>query len=136
MKRTSHRRWWLLAWAFVGLLAACETAPPERLEKARAAVVDKDSAKFATFFTRSSQLFLLQMLKNAERSKIHYAKSPFDFLPEGDVEDVKIDGNAAFVKVKSKRGMEEIRMVQEGGEWCIDLFALDRFWKPLQGGQL
>lgn len=122
--------------AFVGLLAACETAPPERLEQARAAVLDKDVPKFATFFTRNSQLFMLEMLKNAERSKIHYVKSVFDFLPEGDVEEVNVDGNAAFLKIKSKRGSDEIRMVQEGGEWCIDLFSLERFWKPLQGGQL
>ena len=136
MTRTSHRRWWLAALAFVGLLGACGSAPPDRLEEARAAVLDKDTAKFATYFTRNSQLFLIQMLRNAERSKIHYAKNAFDFLPEGDVEDVTVDGNAAFLKIKNKRGTEEIRMVQEGGEWCIDLFALERFWKPLQGGQL
>lgn len=114
------------------LVAACGTPPEERLAQARAAIENKDVPLFLKYFTRRSAALLRDMEANAARTKMHYLRDPLTILPQGDVEEVAIDGNSAFVKVKGKGAAEEIRMFMENDEWAIDLFSLPKFWQPLQ----
>lgn len=126
----------VLVFFSLSLLAvtACGTPPEERFALARAAAADKDLEKFASFFTRQSAGLLRDMTRAAQRSKIPYLKDPFSVLPEGDIEEVTLDGNAAVLKVKAKKKATEVRMFMENDEWSIDLYSLPGLWAPLKGG--
>ncbi len=129
--RIRPKTWLVLAAS--ALFVACSAGPEERLTAARAAASDKDLEAFAKFFTQDSANLLRDMVAAGERSKIRYLKDPFSVLPEGDLEDVLIDGNSAILKVKGRRGSEEIRMFMENDEWSIDLYSLKGLWAPLRG---
>jgi len=126
----------VLVFFSLSLLAAtaCGTPPEERFTLARAAAADKDLEKFAGFFTRQSAGLLRDMKRAADRSKIPYLKDPFSVLPEGDLEEVTLEGNAAVLKVKGKKKAVEVRMYMENDEWSIDLYSLPGLWAPLKGG--
>jgi hypothetical protein len=127
---------WLRQVALIALiplvLVGCGTEPTERFAQARAAAEDKNLDNFAKLFTRDSAIFLRNMVANAARSRIPYLKDPFSLLPEGDVEDVLVEGNAAVLKVKG-RTTSEVRMFMENDEWSIDVFSLPKLWEPLGG---
>lgn len=129
---------WLRRWAMIAfvplLLVACSTEPTERYAQARAAAEDKNLDNFAKFFTRESAIFLKNMVQAGTRSRITYLKDPFSVLPEGDVEDVLVEGNSAVLKVKG-RATSEVRMFLENDEWAIDLFSLPKMWEPLGGAK-
>lgn len=116
------------------LLVGCTTDPVERLTQARAAAADKNLENFAKFFTRDSAIFLRNMEAASKRARIPYVRDVFAVLPEGDVEDVLIDGSAAVLKVKGRRPAE-VRMFMENDEWSIDLFSLPAMWEPLGGAK-
>lgn len=113
-------------------LVACQSSPDERYAKARLAAENKDAPLFLSFFTRKSAAFVRDMTANGTRSKINYVKEPFGLLPQGDVENVVVDGNSALLTVKSKSGSDEIRMFMENDEWAIDVFSLPKLWAPLR----
>lgn len=127
---------WLRRVALIALLPlvliGCGTEPIERFAQARAAAEDKNLDNFAKFFTRDSAIFLRNMVVTATRSRIPYLKDPFSVLPEGDVEDVLVEGNSAVLKVKG-RTTAEVRMFMENDEWSIDVFSLPKLWEPLGG---
>lgn len=113
-------------------LVACGKPPAERLDAARLAADNKDLPEYTKYFTRSSAAFLREMVANGTRAKMPYIKDPFLLIPQGDVEEVAIDGNSAILKIKGPKGSDEIRMFMENEEWSIDLFSLTKFWQPLK----
>ncbi len=115
-------------------VVGCAAEPTERYVQAQAAAADKNLDNFTKFFTRDSAIFLRNMDKAGSRSRIPYIKDTFSILPEGDVEDVLIDGNSAVLKVKG-RSVVEVRMFMENDEWSIDVFSLPSLLKPLGGAQ-
>lgn len=129
---------WLRQVALIALLPlvllGCGTEPTERFTQARAAAEDKNLDNFTKFFTRDSAIFLRQMEASAKRSRIAYLKDVFSVLPDGDVEDVLVEGNAAVLKVKG-RATVEVRMFMENDEWSIDVFSLPKLWEPLGGAK-
>jgi hypothetical protein len=127
------RRMALFVVTLSSLLGACAATPEERLVQARAAAEEKNMEAFSKFFTRQSASFLRDMQKAAARSKIPYLKDPYSILPEGDIEEVTTEGLSTIIKVKGKRGSDEIRMFMENDEWSIDVYSLKALWKPLKG---
>jgi len=128
------RRKALFVVILTSLLGACAATPEERLEQARAAAQEKNMEAFSKFFTRQSGAFLRDLTRAAARSKIPYLKDPYAILPEGDVEEVTTEGLSTIIKVKGKRGSQEIRMFMENDEWSIDGYSLKGLWTPLKGG--
>jgi len=116
------------------LLVGCSAGPTERYVQAQAAAADKNLDNFSKFFTRNSAIFLRNMDKAGTRSRIPYIKDAFSILPEGDVEDVLVDGKSAVLKVKG-RSVVEVRMFMENDEWSIDVFSLPSLLKPLGGAK-
>lgn len=129
---------WLRQVALIALLPlvliGCGTEPTERFAQARAAAEDKNLENFTKFFTRDSAIFLRQMETAAKRSRIQYLKDIFSVLPDGEVEEVLIEGNSAVLKVKG-RAKVEVRMFMENDEWSIDVFSLPKVWEPLGGAK-
>jgi hypothetical protein len=128
------RRLWLVCMLAVGLVA-CSDAPEARYEKLKAAIEDDDFETFTSFFTLESSATIRDMMANGQRSKIHYIKDWKTLVPVGDVAEVEIVGQVAFLKVGEGKRAEEIRMLLEHDEWCVDLEGLTAYWQPLKGEQ-
>ncbi len=128
------RRLWLACLLAVGLVA-CSDAPEARYEKLKAAIEEEDFEAFTSFFTMESNATIRDMLENGQRSKIRYIKDWKTLVPVGDVEDVEVVGQVAFLKIAGGRDKNELRMLLEHEEWCVDLKGLTAYWQPLKGGQ-
>jgi hypothetical protein len=113
-------------------LAACSSSPEERYGKLKAAIEADDFEGFTSYFTFDSNAAIRDMLANGTRSKIPYIKDWKKLVPVAEVEEVDIRGRVAFVKLAGK-GKQEIRMLLEHDEWCVDLLGLPAYWQPLKG---
>ena len=51
------------------------------------------------------------------------------YLSGGDIIDEKVTDKYGVVTVKIKNMKRKILFVKEDGDWKIDLFKLERFWK-------
>jgi hypothetical protein len=123
-------RWLALLFSTIALVA-CTTPPAERLALVRTAAADKNLESFTKLMTRDSGIFLRNLVENGKRSKIEYLDDPFAILPEGDVDEVLIEGASAILKIKGKSGPVEVRMFLENDEWALDIFSLPKVWAPI-----
>ena len=52
-------------------------------------------------------------------------------LPKAKFKKVDIRGNLAILTMDGPKGDFDVFMLQEKGQWVIDLFSMQLFWKPI-----
>lgn len=128
----SRLRRWTLALFCVGALAACAESPTDRLNAARLAVERNDFDTYRTFFTERSASLLRSLEDTATRTRYRYVPNLLRMLPEGEVTEVFEKDNFALLTVENRGQKYEIRMLNENGQWVIDLLALQQFWASIE----
>jgi hypothetical protein len=124
----------LLLLALLLAVGACAEPPEARYETLKQAVELDDFEAFSDHFTLASSAAMRDMFANGKRSSIHYLKDWKKLVPIGDVEEVDVRGQVAFLKIAgAKQGGKEIRMFREHDAWCVDLAGLVAYWEPLKG---
>jgi hypothetical protein len=114
--------------------AACAEGPDARYETLKKAVELDDFEAFSDHFTLASNAAMRDMFENGKRSRIHYLKDWKKLVPVGDLEEVEVRGQVAFLKIAgAKTGGKELRMLREHDAWCVDLEGLQAYWEPLKG---
>ena len=116
------------------LLSACADPPADRYEEAlETAEKAEDLEDYLLFFSSASAEMLRGTHKVAtSKSKdLAYLEDVRKILPAGEVQEVEERGNLALLKVEG-HSESPIRMIREKGEWVIDAYSLNSFWKPLR----
>lgn len=125
-------RRWAVALFCVSALTACAESPTERLNAARLAVERDDFETYRTFFTERSAELLRALEDTAARTRYRYVSNLLQLLPEGEVSEVFEKDNFALLTVENRGQKYEIRMLNENGQWVIDLLALQQFWASIE----
>ncbi len=114
--------------------AACAEGPDVRYASLKQAIELDDFEAFSDHFTLASNASMRDMFANGARSKIHYLKDWKKLVPVGDLEEVEVRGQVAFLKITgAPTGGKELRMLREHDAWCVDLGGLQAYWEPLKG---
>lgn len=123
-------------------LAACADSPEDRYQaafeagkvakKARKKQKDERLEDYLLFFTQASA----ELLRSADRvgqrvSSLSYVNDVRSILPKAKFKKVDVRGNLAILTMDGPKGTFEVMMLQEKGNWVIDLFSLKSFWKPI-----
>ena len=80
-------------------LAACSDPPEARYERLKTAIAEDEFERFTSFFTLASNAQIRDMLATGTRSKIRYIKDWKTLVPVGDVAEVDIRGQVAFLTI-------------------------------------
>ena len=128
--------------ALFGLIAACADSPEARYQgaldagkvakKAKKSEKDERLEDYLLFFTRASAELLRSADRVAQRvSALSYVNDIRTILPKAKFKKVDIRGNLAILTMDGPKGDFDVFMLQEKGQWVIDLFSMQLFWKPI-----
>ena len=128
---------------FILAITACAESPEERYLGAIEAgkVAERGKAKkerdsllenYLLFFTKASAELLRSADQVATRvSQLTYLQDVRTLLPKAKAEKVEIVGNLAILFMTNDGGKFTVYMVQEKGNWVIDVFSMKQFWAPI-----
>ena len=121
-----------LFWTLLLLLTACREDPAVVVVHAREALAAHDDAAFIALCEPQAAA-LLRAVPRVERQSGHLwhvwreGRPTSRLLPDGDLVDVRTDGQRAVVTVQTKKpdGQVPLRLVD--GRWRLDLLTMPQF---------
>jgi len=129
--------------AILGMFA-CAASPEERYtgaveagslafkSKDQKSTADERLEDYLLYFTKASAELLRSANQVADRiTELSYVDDVRTILPKAKAKKVEVRGNLAILTMKADDSEFSLYMVQEKGNWVIDIFSLKSFWQPI-----